>query len=1281
MIGTMRVLLTALVTLTLAAGCAARSSERPPGRPADTACGVRPDACAPAPAPVAPEQVAYSQPDPAGRARPQAPAAETARPRATRAETTGTLPPPVVRQIAALLEAKAARTPAQRKIGSDLLAQAAAAAGGPDGAGWQPAANAALDATAAAIETADRTLGQVDATGVRVLVDIRADVTPAVLGRMRDLGGTVVGSVPRYRSVRARLPLGGLEPLGGLDAVVSIRTADEAVTKAVWQGFAAGGGSDRAAGAATRKVDTGEGDVAHGANVARSTHGVDGSGIAVGVLSDGVDTLAAQQATGDVPALVTVLPGQEGGVFELSCGRRSRGTEGTAMFEIVHDLAPGAELYFATGGGGQAQMAQNIEDLCTAGADVIVDDIGYPLAPAFQDGFIAQAVSTVTANGCYYFSSAGNGGSLHHGTSGVWEGDFDAGPAFVLNGVNIGVAHDFGGGVSGNRIVKDSTFPIILQWADPWGASQNDYDLFLLDANNIVVAASTDTQDGSAGSDPIEYIGSSCAEDRVGTSLLIAKITGAADRYLRLDYAREGLALATAGQTFGHSASQDAVGVAAVDVRAAGGAGGVFDGTESVETFSSDGPRRIFYEAAGAAITPGNFSSTGGRVLQKPDVTAADGVRTSTPGFADFHGTSAAAPHAAAIAALMVEAAGGPGKVTPAALRTAMTVSALDIMAAGHDAASGAGIVMAPGAVDAVDVAVADRNRAPTVASPPADRTFEPGADAVTIDLADVFDDPNGDALTYTLQLSRDDPAVTLAGSVLTLAPAGPSTPVVVTLRATDPDGLTGALTFTVTVTAGDRDYDTDDDNLIDIANLAQLDAARYDLNGDGSVDGATWRPYYEAFEDGATGMGCPDGCAGYELTADLDFDTDGSGAADAGDDYWNAGAGWEPIGDRANPFDTTLEGNRRTLSHLFIDGGDFSGLFGETGSASVISRLGLVDADVTAEDYVGGLVGDGSGEIRSSYVTGRVAGGYAVGGLIGRNAGAVNVSYATVRVTADDLGGGVAGLNAGNAWIRASYGTGRVSGEDSGGLVGLNNGTVAASYATGRVLGGTDVGGLAGAGDGVFRASYWDRETSGVRVGLGEDDLDDDGWLEAGESRTPGIAGLSTAVLQAPTGYDGIYGTWNIDLDGDLVPDVPWFLRSAGYPILSSYDYAAGGYQLAEGPTLAAATSAGQAQVTLTWTALDASRFWLSGPDIAYNLIRDDGATFELLVEESGELQYTDTGVTAGTTYTYQVAAVVQGGKRRAAQRLPWSPAPATSRRWRWARSPTGLCAQAGAR
>ena len=1136
----------------------------------------------------------------------------------------GALPLRAVRQIEALLAEKAQRTPSQRKLSSGLL--------GLRGETQESAATAPR-----------RDFTQGDVSKELVTVDIRADVTPAVLAHIRLLGGVVVNTVPKYRAIRARLPLDALEVLAVLEAVQFIRPAEEPTTRQVVVDAA----RDQAV-VAGIKVNTTEGDVAHRANAARQTHAVDGTGIGVGVLSDGVDLLADQQATGDVPEHVTVLPGQEGGAFDLSCGRRSKGNEGTAMFEIIHDLAPSAELFFASGGGGQAQMAQNIEDLCAAGADVIVDDIGYLLAPAFQDGAIAQAVSTAVANGCYYFSSAGNGGNLNDGTSGVWEGDYTEGSDFVVNGVMVGKAHEFESGVTGNQIVKDSIAPITLQWSDPLGGSGNDYDLFVIDADNNVLASSTDTQDGTQ--DPIEYIISPCSADREGARVVIVKNAGAADRFLRLNSGGK-LAIATSGQTFGHSASQDAVGVAAVDVDDAGGAGGVFNGTEPVEMFSSDGPRRMFFEADGAAITPGNFSSTGGRLLQKPDLAAADGISTSTPGFSTFHGTSAAAPHAAGIAALVLEGSGGPAHVTLDQLRTAMIGSALDIEAMGVDRDSGAGIVMAPGAVDAVDVPVADRNRAPAVVSELADRTFEPGADAVTVDLENVFEDPDNDMLDYTLQLSRDATAVTLSGSVLTLTPAGPMTKVVATVRATDPGGLTTPETFSVTVTAGNEDFDGDDDNLIDVSTLAQLDAMRYDLNGDGFVDGATWQPYYTAFEEAALGMGCPGGCVGYELTADLDFDTDGSGEIDDADDYWNAGEGWNPIGDRTNRFEATFEGNRRTIKGLFINRvgarGDYSGLFGETGSTSLIRRVELVDVNVTGDDNVGGLVGEGTGEIRSSYVTGSVSGDHRVGGLIGLNAGAVNASYATARVTAGEFGGGLAGRNAGNAWIRASYATGRVSGDNSGGLVGSNSGGVAASYATGRVLGSTGVGGLIGKGTGGIRSSYWDRETSGVRVGVGEDDVDDDGWLEAGESPTPGAAGLSTASLQTPTGYEGIYGTWNIDLDGNGHPDLPWFLQSAGsYPILASFDYSAGGYQLSQGPTLTATTSSGQTQVELTWTVLDASRFWLDGPEITYNVIRDNGTTFEVLLEEGDGTQYTDTDVTVGATCTYQVAAVVHGGE-----------------------------------
>ena len=159
----------------------------------------------------------------------------------------------------------------------------------------------------------------------------------------RDVGLDVhhrhlVCGVGRYRAIRANLPTAAVEQLAALEAVQSIRPDDVAVTPGRAQGLRSNIRSDVAA---TRAVDTSEGDVAHQANVARQTYSVDGTGIGIGVISDGVDTLAGQQETGDVPARVTVLPGQAGGSISYACGGSSKGTEGTAMLEIVHDLAPG----------------------------------------------------------------------------------------------------------------------------------------------------------------------------------------------------------------------------------------------------------------------------------------------------------------------------------------------------------------------------------------------------------------------------------------------------------------------------------------------------------------------------------------------------------------------------------------------------------------------------------------------------------------------------------------------------------------------------------------------------------------------------------------------------------------------------------------------------------------------------------------------------------------------------------------------------------------------------
>ncbi|WP_419837984.1 hypothetical protein [Candidatus Poriferisodalis sp.] len=438
-------------------------------------------------------------------------------------------------------------------------------------------------------------------------------------------------------------------------------------------------------------------------------------------------------------------------------------------------------------------------------------------------------------------------------------------------------------------------------------------------------------------------------------------------------------------------------------------------------------------------------------------------------------------------------------------------------------------------------------------------------------------------------------------------------------------------------------DYDVDDDGLIEVSSLAQLNAIRWDLDGDGTADvyppdkngitghdpdGAT--KLAAAFPDAAAAMGCPsDGCSGYELVADLDFDTNANGQADSGDAYWNAGKGWFPLmggeavrgywasdrfkdhvgtsyfGDRPNPrarmFTAVFEGNGRTIANLFIDDLDrrYVGLFGYVGPGAHVRNVGLSapnpdsrvrgnqrvgalagvverarvsgawsDVDVTgAGTNVGGLVGSNwrYGFVVESYATGDVSGEKLVGGLIGMlNWSGVAASYATGDVTTwNGAAGGLAGYWV-DGRIRATYATGSVTLNGAlrksnglvrsrgGGLVGLASlcgrqpwPRMRANYSVGRVSGPQGgryeglTGGCAGTPLRAVAASYWDTDTSG-----------------ATHSPADVGAGYTTAQLQAPTGYAGIYADWNVDVgaDGDFggPGDDPWdFGTSSQYPVL----------------------------------------------------------------------------------------------------------------------------------
>lgn len=433
-----------------------------------------------------------------------------------------------------------------------------------------------------------------------------------------------------------------------------------------------------------------QGVVAHAADKSHST-GITGTGIKVCVLSDGVNSLLARQTSGDLPASVDVVAGQAGS-----------GDEGTAMLEIIYDMAPGATLGFATAQGGQPQMAANIQTLRNAphNCNIIVDDWTYFLEPPFQEGTIAQAVTTVTASGALYFSDAANSGNLAHGTSGTWEGDFVNGGAVAAPIVETGTLHSFGANNYNTFTGYNTSFCFtVLSWSDPMGASNNDYDLFILNSTGTsVLFQSTTRQSGTQN--PQEFV-NNCT-NLTGARIVVVNYQGtAATRALRIDTERGRLAVATNGNTFGHNGGVNTITTAAVNVATAGG--GVFAGgaANPVESFSSDGPRRLFYTPAGVAITPGNvlFGTNGGTVLNKVDIAAADGVTTTTPGFTTFFGTSAAAPHAGAIAALAWSA---KPTATAAAIRSALVGSALDNEAAGWDVAGGAGIVMAPASVRAM---------------------------------------------------------------------------------------------------------------------------------------------------------------------------------------------------------------------------------------------------------------------------------------------------------------------------------------------------------------------------------------------------------------------------------------------------------------------------------------------------------------------------------------------------------------------------------------------------
>ena len=329
-------------------------------------------------------------------------------------------------------------------------------------------------------------------------------------------------------------------------------------------------------------------------------------------------------------------------------------------------------------------------------------------------------------------------------------------------------------------------------------------------------------------------------------------------------------------------------------------------------------------------------------------------------------------------------------------------------------------------------------------------------------------------------------------------------------------------------------DIDRDNDGLIEICDLEGLDAMRYQLDGSG---------YRASTLTTKTTAGCAiNGCRGYELVNDLDFNDNASYRDPASKEIWTTGRGWQPIGDILSWPVIIFEGNSHTISNLMINrSSDYVGLFGVATTRSEIVNIGLLDVNVIGKREVAGLVGfvDDYSRITSSYVTGTVTGDYAVGGLVGTadEYSRITSSYAAGTVTGSSFTGGLAGISTG--YITDSYATGIVTGDYYvGGLAGISTDYITNSYATGEVTGNSVyVGGLVGYDYlGRVARSYWDKETSGIAT-------------------SDGGTGKTTTQLQSPTTATGIYSEWstaNWDFgtptqypalkysDGTLMPNQP---------------------------------------------------------------------------------------------------------------------------------------------
>jgi hypothetical protein len=455
-------------------------------------------------------------------------------------------------------------------------------------------------------------------------------------------------------------------------------------------------------------------------------------------------TAAADVSTGDLPTGVNVLE-------EADCPNFGAptflpfGDEGRAMLQIVHDVAPGAGLAFYTAEASEADFAAGIGKLAAAGATVIADDVGYFDEPFFQDGLVAQAINTVEAKGVAYFSAAGNDGDAAYDNTApsfaTLSGSGSNSGEYLLNFDTSGTSTATSLPVTIDAMAPGQFAAIVVEWDQPFvtgapnsGGATSRIDVCVTGSTGIYTIEDYDGNDvtctgaNGAGADPVQILiianpaNATANTPRETLNLVIGLADGTtAPGRVKVVVETDGQADAPITQFATHGATLQghpgAAGAAAV------GAAFYFQtpacsiGPAIIESFSSIGGAPILFDVDGTRLaTP--------VVRQKPDFVGPDGGNDTFLGFTlasggytgsngqlatsiascqndasfpNFFGTSAATPHVAGIAALMLQA---NSAATPAEIYGALRSSA-SVMGgtSGYKAASGFGFVQADAAI------------------------------------------------------------------------------------------------------------------------------------------------------------------------------------------------------------------------------------------------------------------------------------------------------------------------------------------------------------------------------------------------------------------------------------------------------------------------------------------------------------------------------------------------------------------------------------------------------